>query len=121
MRVIRSDEGETTERTGQPIFRGQVWGRNLTSSEEGAQLNSTIVQFAAGARTNLHTHSGDQFLYVVSGIGKVGTAEEEHIVATGDTILIPAGEPHWHGAAGTGSPMAHITVQHAGSQTEVLE
>jgi quercetin dioxygenase-like cupin family protein len=121
MQVIRSDEGETTERTGQAIFRGQVWGRNLTSSEEGAQLNSTVVHFAVGARTNLHTHSGDQFLYVISGMGKVGTTEDEHVVTTGDTILIPAGEPHWHGAADTGSPMAHLTVQHASSQTEVLE
>jgi quercetin dioxygenase-like cupin family protein len=121
MQVIRSAEGETDERTGQPIFEGSVWVRSLTSADAGSQLISGVVQFAAGARTKMHTHTRDQLLYIVSGIGKVGTREDDHVVATGDFVVIPAGEPHWHGAGDTGSPMAHFMVQPSDSQTEVLE
>jgi len=120
MHVIRAAEGETVERTGEPIFDGQVWLRSLTSRETGSELISGFVQFAAGARTKLHTHTGDQVLYVVSGIGKVGTRDEEHVIATGDAAVIPAGEPHWHGAGDTGSPMVHFMFQRSDSTTEVL-
>jgi quercetin dioxygenase-like cupin family protein len=68
----------------------------------------------------MHTHTSDQLLYVVSGIGKVGTNEGEQVIATGDVALIPAGEPHWHGAGDTGSPMSHLTVMRGDSETEVL-
>lgn len=117
MRVIKASEGSSEERTGQAIFEGQVWGRGLSS--EG-HLGASIVQFAAGARTRMHTHTSDQLLYVVSGIGKVGTNEGEQVIATGDVALIPAGEAHWHGAGDTGSPMSHLTVMRGDSETEVL-
>jgi quercetin dioxygenase-like cupin family protein len=79
------------------------------------------VQFAAGGRTRPHRHSGDQVLYVTSGIGRVGAGAEEHAVASGDCVVIPAGEVHWHGAGDSGSPMSHIQVQPAGSETTVVE
>ena len=122
MQVIRASEGNTDERTGAEIFEGgQVWSRPLAGggSRPGKDFNVSVVQFGAGARTRMHRHTGDQALYVVSGIGKVGTESEEHVVSTGDFILIPGGEDHWHGAADTGSPMAHISVTPAGSETAV--
>jgi quercetin dioxygenase-like cupin family protein len=121
MQVIRAAEGTTEERTGQRIFEGTVWGRSLaTPGENATDLSVSIVQFAAGARTRPHRHSGDQVLYVVSGIGKVGTGSEEHVVAVGDCIIIPANEEHWHGAGDTGSPMSHVTIMPASSETTVL-
>ena len=65
-------------------------------------------------------HTGDQLLYIVSGIGKVGDADGEHVVSAGDTVIIPANTDHWHGAGDTGSPMSHLTVQRSDSQTTVL-
>lgn len=118
MEILRASEGETVERTGAPIFDGQVFGRTLPASEH---LNAAIVSFAAGARTKLHRHTSDQLLYIVSGIGGVGDASGEHVVSVGDTILIPANTDHWHGAGDTGSPMSHLTVQAAGSETTVLD
>jgi len=79
------------------------------------------VQFGAGARTKMHTHSSEQILYVVAGIGKVGTADEEHTISVGDFAIIPAGEEHYHGAADTGSPMSHLAVTRRDSVTEVTE
>jgi 4-carboxymuconolactone decarboxylase len=118
MQILRASEGETAERTGAPIFLGQVHGRSLPESEH---LNAAIVSFAAGARTKLHRHTSDQLLYIVSGIGKVGDIDGEHVVSVGDSILIPANTDHWHGAGDTGSPMAHLTVQRKGSETTVAE
>ena len=121
MHVVKADEGSSAERTGEPIFEGQVWARPLTSAETSEHLNSAVVQFAAGARTKMHTHTSDQLLYVVSGIGKVATSDEERVIATGDVAISPAGEPHWHGAGDTGSPMVHVMVVRSDSKTEVLE
>lgn len=118
MRVIKASEGTSEDRTGQPIFEGTVWARSLAG--DGGHLSASVVQFTVGARTRMHTHTSDQLLYVVSGIGKVGTAEDEHVIASGDVALIPAGEPHWHGAGDSGSPMSHLTVMRADSHTEVL-
>lgn len=117
MEILRASQGTTVERTGAPIFEGQVHGRALPESEH---LTAAIVSFAAGARTKLHHHTSDQLLYIVAGIGNVGDTDGEHLVAAGDTVLIPAGTNHWHGAGDTGSPMSHLTVQRAGSETTVL-
>ena len=121
MRVIKASEGTPQERTGQAMFEQQVWARPLTAPEDGGNLTATIVQFGVGARTRMHTHTMDQLLYVVSGIGKVATAAGEHVVATGDVAIIPAGEPHWHGAGDSGSPMVHLMVMRSDSQSEVVE
>ena len=123
MRVIRSAEGESTERTGAAIFTGgPVWGRALTDgTPDSGVFAAIIVSFGAGARTHLHRHSTDQLLYVVQGIGKVGTRTEEQVITVGDFVVIPALEDHWHGADDTGSPMSHLTITGSDSATEVLE
>ena len=123
MQVVHAAEGETVESTGAAIFEGRVWARRLAGGDTGRgdQVSFGIVHFEPGARAKPHTHSRDQLLYVVSGIGKVGTNDEEHTVAAGDLVHIPAGEPHWHGAWDTGSPMSHVTVMANDSQTTVLD
>lgn len=115
MQIRNAAEGETVERTGAPIFEGRVFGRNVIDGSE--HLTAAIVSFEPGARTVMHRHTSDQLLYVVSGIGKVGDHDGEHIIAVGDSVLIPAGADHWHGAGDTGAPMSHLTVMRAGSET----
>lgn len=118
MRVLRSTEGQTEDRREAAIFEGgSVWARPL--AEGGKDVSVSMVQFAAGARTRPHRHTSDQVLYVVAGIGKVGAGGEEHVVGPGDCVTIPAGEEHWHGAADTGSPMSHLSILGAGSETTV--
>ncbi|MGE5595214.1 MAG: cupin domain-containing protein [Hyphomicrobiales bacterium] len=120
IRVLKSDEGEPAERSGAAIFEGgQVWARTLAGVGTD-QLTVTMVQFGAGARAAWHTHSTDQVLYVVSGIGKVGDRDGERVISAGDTVVIPAGVEHWHGAYDTGWPMSHIAIMPAGSQATVL-
>lgn len=118
MKILRAAEGDNTDRTGNPIFEGQVTLRGLPESDH---FSAAVVSFAPGARTVVHRHTSDQLLYIVSGIGKVGDADGEHVVAVGDTVLIPANTDHWHGAGDTGSPMAHVTVQRSDSQTTLSQ
>lgn len=122
--VIKASEGETAESTPSDIFQdGQVWARRLAGGDtgRGQHMSFGIVQFGAGARTKIHTHTSDQLLYVVAGIGKVGDANGEHVISAGDFVHVPAGQEHWHGAADTGSPMSHITVTAIDSATSVIE
>lgn len=118
LKVTRSHEGETVDRTGQAMFQGEVRGRNLAGDSK--DITAQIVQFAPGARTNMHRHTSDQMLLILAGIGKVGDAGHEHVVGTGDSVLIDAGTDHWHGAGDTGSPMSHLSVMRGDSQSTVL-
>lgn len=121
IRIIKSDEGASIERSDLPIFEGgQVWSRALSGSGDD-QVSVAVVQFGPGARAGWHTHSTDQVLYVVSGIGKVGDRDGERVVSAGDTVVVPAGVEHWHGAHDTGSPMSHLAIMPAGVETTVLE
>lgn len=119
IRILKSHEGATTERTGAPIFEGgQVWTRDLTHD---ASITVTVVHFAPGARAGWHRHSGDQVLYAINGIGKVGDPAGEHVISAGDCAVIPAGTAHWHGAHDTGSPMSHLSILPAGSETTLVD
>ncbi len=121
VRILKSDDGETVERTDAPIFEGgRVWGRSLTGPHSG-HLSVQVVQFGAGARAGWHRHTSDQVLYVVAGIGKVGDREGEYVLSAGDCVVVPAGEDHWHGAHDTGSPMSHLSIMRDGSETTVLD
>ena len=121
MDVIHAHEGGSVDRSGDAIFEGgAVWGRVL-ATPEASQVTMQVVQFAPGARTRPHTHTRDQLLYVVAGIGKVGTLTEERVISVGDFVRIPAGEVHWHGAGDTGSPMSHLAITPADSEFEIVE
>jgi quercetin dioxygenase-like cupin family protein len=112
-----------TIRANPDYFTGEVLQDPIVSAPEPARLRAVRVQFAPGARTNWHTHPLGQTLYVVSGVGRVqeegGPVRE---ILPGDTVWIPPGEKHWHGAA-PDHAMAHIAMQEAldGEAVEWLE
>jgi quercetin dioxygenase-like cupin family protein len=98
----------------------QVWAQDILNSGDSSDFSFGIRTFDAGARTKFHKHSGDQILIITDGTGTVATDDESLTVVTGDVILIPAGENHFHGAPDATS-MAHITIQKKGSVTEQTE
>ena len=120
MRVIKTAEVSRKQST-HPIFTGgNVSFQPLITKEMGKNFNIITVYFSQGARTKLHVHTSDQALMVTGGMGIVGTGGEETVVRTGDLILIPAGEKHWHGAT-ENSEFSHISVLTADSQETILE
>ena len=104
-------------------FTGKVWQDPIVEAPEPARVRALKVAFEPGARTAWHTHPLGQTLHVVSGIGLVGLRNEPpKVIRAGDTVWIPPGEEHWHGASETNG-MTHIAIQEAlnGRVAEWLE
>lgn len=92
-------------------FTGTVWQDPIIEAPEPARIRALQVSFEPGARTNWHTHPLGQTLFVVSGVGRVALrGEAPRIIRSGDTVWIPPGAEHWHGAAPE-SGMVHIAMQ----------
>ncbi len=121
VKVIKNGTGPSEDATNAPLFvGGRVTRRPLVGREVSDYFNFGLVSFAAGARNKFHAHTSDQVLYITSGKGLVTTDAEQVEVGEGDTVLIPKGEKHWHGAT-AGSGFTHISLQSADSTTEQLE
>jgi len=94
-------------------FTGTVWQDPIIEAPSPARIRAGRVSFEPGARTAWHTHPLGQTLYVVSGLGRVQTwGGPIREIRSGDTVWIPPGEKHWHGASPT-SAMTHIAMQEA--------
>jgi quercetin dioxygenase-like cupin family protein len=104
-------------------FTGAVWQDPVIEAPEPARLRALRVTFAPGARTAWHTHPLGQTLHVLSGIGRVQAAGGPvREIRPGDTVWIPPGEKHWHGAAPQNA-MVHLAFQEAldGKHIEWME
>ena len=112
-----------TRRANADWFTGTVWQDPIVEAPEPARIRGARVAFEPGARTNWHTHPLGQTLHVVAGVGRVqtwgGPVQE---IRPGDTIWIPPGEKHWHGAAPE-TGMVHLAFHEAlnGVHIEWLE
>ena len=119
MRVFRSRD--TPLRPADATsFAGAVQTKLLAASDEGTPVHLYHVEFGDGGRTNWHTHSGPQWLFIIDGrvrVQKWGEPPQE--VEAGDAVAIAPGEKHWHGAA-SGSRGTHLAVN-VNVKTEWLE
>jgi len=80
-------------------FTGSVFQDEIIVGELPSKLRAFRVTFAPGGSTAWHTHTIGQTLHVLSGVGRIGwEGEPPRIIQPGDTIVIPAGVQHWHGA-----------------------
>jgi quercetin dioxygenase-like cupin family protein len=100
-------ENAPAERRGS-TFTGEVWADPVLSTVDGTTINS--VFFTPGARTYWHYHEHGQLLHVTSGSGLIcSSGGSPHVLGVGDTVWVPAGERHWHGATAT-TCMGHLAV-----------
>jgi quercetin dioxygenase-like cupin family protein len=96
-----------------PSFTGTVWQDPVIQAPEPARIRSAWVRFEPGARTAWHHHPLGQTLCITSGIGWVQTwGGPVREIRAGDTVWIPPGEKHWHGAT-SDHGMEHIAMQEA--------
>ena len=96
-----------------PSFTGTVWQDPIIQAPDPARIRSAWVRFEPGARTAWHTHPLGQTLFVTSGIGRVQTwGGPIREIRAGDTVWIPPGEKHWHGATAEHA-LEHIAMQEA--------
>lgn len=94
-------------------FVGKSYLKPLTDPKETVFMAN--VTFEPGCRNNWHTHratkGGGQVLLCTGGRGWYQAwGEEAQPLLPGDTVTIPAGVKHWHGAAAD-SWFSHIAVE----------
>ncbi len=95
-----------------PRFDGEV---RRAAVLERPDLNIALVQFVNGARTHWHTHPEEQILVVYEGECRLRTRSgEERIARQGQTVRLPGGEEHWHGAL-PGTTMTHLSITTGGA------
>lgn len=69
------------------------------ASLDASDVRSVRFQYAAGARSYWHSHSGIQLLVVEQGRGRAQVQGQKlQDLSPGHPALFPAGVPHWHGA-----------------------
>ena len=119
MKIFRG--ADSPFRTADPSsFAGAADTKLLASADEGASVHLYHVKFGARGRTNWHTHSGPQWLFVVDGRVRVQrSGEPPQEVGAGDAVLFSPGEKHWHGAA-PGAQGSHLAIN-VNVKTEWLE
>ncbi len=105
-------QGPEDKFTGDAAF-GSQFGNDL--------YKGAIVNFKAGAHTAWHTHPKGQTLVVTAGEGRARSEGGDiQVIKPGDTVWIPAGVKHWHGAA-PDSPMTHIAIQAPDENGKVVD
>ena len=102
-------------------------GQSYLAPISTEQVGIYNVTFAPGCRNNWHIHHADkgggQILACVAGRGWYQEWGKKPVLMTpGDTVNIPAGVKHWHGAA-QDSWFSHLAVEVPGENgsTEWLE
>ena len=112
MRIASAREG-SFERGDEARFTGEVWLRSTLEASDGTNIG--VVHFAPSARTRWHRHPGGQFLYGVSGRGRVRTrGATGHVLEPGDVIHVEPGEWHYHGGTRE-TPLVHVAVNGGGA------
>ena len=107
---IKSAADAATVRARSEWFTGPVWQDPLLEAPEPARVKMVRVTFEPGARTAWHTHPLGQTLHVLSGVGRAQTwGGPVRALRPGDTVWIPPGEKHWHGAA-PNNGMVHLAI-----------
>ena len=112
MDIARASEG-SFDRGEDARFIGEVWLRSTLTADEGTSI--AVVHFAPNARTHWHRHPGGQFLYGVSGRGRVRSrGDAGHVLEPGDVIHVSGDEWHHHGGTPR-TPVIHVAVNGGGA------
>lgn len=77
---------------------------NITEYQDGAIVSKMVIakksgtvthfSFAKGEGLSEHTAPFDAMVYIVNGSAKIVISGEEFVVNKGETIIMPANEPH---------------------------
>jgi quercetin dioxygenase-like cupin family protein len=92
------------------FFTGNVRIYSWFRGKPPSRIRGATVAFAPGARTAWHTHPLGQTLSVTAGEGWVQQwGGPVQVIRRGDTVWIPPGVKHWHGATAS-KAMTHIAI-----------
>lgn len=107
MRIVHG-RAERVPSQQRPTVTGEAWFDQILPTTDGNTI--TTVFFSPGAHTYWHSHEHGQILQVLAGRGLIcSEGERPRVIRAGDTVWVPAGERHWHGAA-PDSFMTHTAI-----------
>jgi len=107
MRIVHG-RAERVASEQRATVTGEAWFDQVLPATDGTTV--ATVFFSPGARTYWHSHENGQLLQVLAGRGLICTAgEQPQVIQAGDTVWVPPGERHWHGAA-PDSFMTHTAI-----------
>jgi quercetin dioxygenase-like cupin family protein len=111
----------TLRPTDARTFSGAAFTCLMAAAEQAVPVKLYYVRFEAGARTNWHSHSGDQVLVVCAGRCRYQSAGEPvREIEAGESVRFTAGVRHWHGAT-TSEGAEHIAINLDCRETNWLE
>ena len=129
-----SDDATAADEPSPVVKRGDEVGYEAVAAADGLRKgvlldesdgapNFAIRRFelAAGAAVPRHTNAVEHEQYVLAGEYVVGIGEEEHRVAPGDALLIPAGVEHWYRNEGEEPGAFVCAVPNGDDEIELVE
>jgi quercetin dioxygenase-like cupin family protein len=91
---------QPTGKASPDTFTGDAWVDMIVRGGAPSRVRAAVVRFAPGARNAWHMHAVGQTVHVTDGVGRIQARGEDIVeMRAGDTVVTPAGEWHWHGAA----------------------
>ena len=91
-------------------FVGEVLVNMNIIPEDNYNTMIGTVTFEPKGRTNWHTHTSGQILFIITGVGYYQEkGKPVQIIREGDIVKIPKNTEHWHGASHQNS-MTHIAI-----------
>ena len=70
---------------------GQVVSRTLAQNEH---VSVTLFSFDKGEEISTHESGGDAMVTCLDGVGRITIDGVEHLLHTGESIVMPARHPH---------------------------
>lgn len=108
MKIVHGRPEPAGSQQRSEVVTGEAWFDPVLPATDGTTV--TTVFFAPGARTYWHRHEHGQILQVLAGHGLIcSDGDPPRVIRAGDTVWVPAGERHWHGAA-PGSFLTHTAI-----------
>lgn len=108
MIIVPGTRPEPRSQRRSSTFTGEVWADQVLPTTDGTTI--ATVFFTPGARTFWHRHEHGQILLVLAGQGLIcAEGEPAALLRAGDTVWVPPGERHWHGAA-PGTVLTHTAI-----------
>ena len=111
MEIARATEG-AYDQGDAARFTGEVSLRSTLRADDGTNIG--VVHFAPGRADTLAPPRRGQFLYAVTGRGRVRSrGEPGHVLEPGDVIHVAPGEWHFHGGT-PDAPLVHVAINGGG-------
>ena len=106
--VVARFKGTATDTSGQLAFHSLAAGK----ASKHMEPFMITIQPGAGAASDLSTHEGEEFIYVLEGTVEVEYGKETHMLTSGDSIYYDSIVPH-EVRAGSGAPARILAVVYA--------